>query len=213
MIRALFIGSIGVLAETSLLQRDCFNTAFKEAGLDWHWDTDQYRAMLATSGGRKRIEAYAATRDESVDAQAIHARKSALFQEHLQSGVDLRAGVADTLQAARNQDMKIAFVTTTSRANVDQILRATKLPSDVFDVILDASMVGASKPDPQCYLIAMKGLDVIPQNVIVIEDNPDGARAAQAADLTPYVTPGALHDASDFDPAVVFLDHMQIPET
>ena len=36
--KAVLFGSIGTLAETSDLQRDAFNEAFKISGLDWFWD-------------------------------------------------------------------------------------------------------------------------------------------------------------------------------
>ena len=36
--KALLFGSIGTLIETSNIQRESFNQAFKEIGLDWHWD-------------------------------------------------------------------------------------------------------------------------------------------------------------------------------
>ena len=38
--KAILFGSIGTLIETSDLQREAFNQAFKEAGLDWYWDHD-----------------------------------------------------------------------------------------------------------------------------------------------------------------------------
>jgi beta-phosphoglucomutase-like phosphatase (HAD superfamily) len=36
--KALLFGSIGTLIESSNIQRNSFNEAFKEAGLDWYWD-------------------------------------------------------------------------------------------------------------------------------------------------------------------------------
>ena len=36
--KAIIFGSIGTLVETSDIQRQSFNQAFKEIGLDWYWD-------------------------------------------------------------------------------------------------------------------------------------------------------------------------------
>ena len=55
--KALFLGSISVLADTSDLQRRCFNTAFEEAELDWHWTEETYKSLLRSSGGRSRVSA------------------------------------------------------------------------------------------------------------------------------------------------------------
>ena len=57
--KAILFGSIGTLIETSDLQREAFNQAFKEAGLDWYWDQEDYTKLLKKSGGTKRIEDFA----------------------------------------------------------------------------------------------------------------------------------------------------------
>ena len=49
--KSLLFGSIGTIIETSELQRESFNEAFKEAGLDWYWDQEDYRLLLKQSGG------------------------------------------------------------------------------------------------------------------------------------------------------------------
>ena len=52
---ALLLGSIGVLAETSELQRRAYNTAFVAHGVDWHWNIATYCRHLATPGGQNRL--------------------------------------------------------------------------------------------------------------------------------------------------------------
>ena len=53
--KALLFGSIGVLAETSELQRQAYNTAFVAHGVDWHWNIATYCRHLATPGGQNRL--------------------------------------------------------------------------------------------------------------------------------------------------------------
>lgn len=55
MIKALLFGSIGVLAETSEIQRQAYNQALTEAGLGWQWDAATYRDLLTTVGGKNRL--------------------------------------------------------------------------------------------------------------------------------------------------------------
>ena len=45
--KALLFGSIGTLIESSNIQRNSFNEAFKEAGLDWYWDCLLYTSDAA----------------------------------------------------------------------------------------------------------------------------------------------------------------------
>ena len=126
MVKAVMFGAIGTIAETSELQRQAFNAAFEEAGLDWSWEREEYRDMLETPGGERRIEDYNRARGARIDASAIHARKTGLFQEALDQGVEPRPGVVDTIRALREAGVRIAFCTTTEEANVAAILRAVK---------------------------------------------------------------------------------------
>lgn len=208
----LFLGSIGTLAETSDLQRDSFNTAFAEAGLDWHWSAEDYREMLTTSGGRERIAAYAEAREEAVDAAALHARKSALFQERLEQGVALRPGVAETLEAARTAGWVTALVTTTAPANVDALLAATGLSRDSFALVVDTDSAVAPKPDPEAYAHALGALRLAPGEAVAVEDNPGGLRAARAAGLACLAFPGAFHDPANFEGAAALVSHLALPQ-
>ena len=54
-LKAVLFGSIGTLAETSDIQRNSFNEAFKISGLDWVWDENEYRSLLSKSGGTSRV--------------------------------------------------------------------------------------------------------------------------------------------------------------
>src|ERR1700753_564286 len=99
---AILFGSISTVADTSELQRQAFNDAFRAHGLDWSWSRDDYRSMLGQSGGRARVAEYASTRDEEVDASAVHATKSRLFRDNLAStSLTPRPGVVDTINAAK----------------------------------------------------------------------------------------------------------------
>ena len=80
---AMFFGSISTIADTSELQRQAFNDAFAEHGLDWHWDRDAYQALLQSSGGSDRVTEYARSKGDSIDAEAVHRTKSELFQQRL----------------------------------------------------------------------------------------------------------------------------------
>ena len=82
-IKTLLFGSIGTLIETSELQRESFNEAFKEAGLDWYWDQEDYRLMLKQSGGTKRVEDYAEKNNTTVQASKIRERKTQIFNQKL----------------------------------------------------------------------------------------------------------------------------------
>lgn len=53
--KAILLGSIGVITETSELQRQSYNEAFRHHGLDWYWSIANYCELLKKPGGLKRL--------------------------------------------------------------------------------------------------------------------------------------------------------------
>jgi HAD superfamily hydrolase (TIGR01509 family) len=211
----LLFGSIGTLADTSELQREAFNEAFAQHGLDWNWSQDEYRELLRDSGGADRIAAYARDRGDEVDAAAVHQTKSELFQRKLETdGVQPRAGVVDTINQAVGAGAKIALVTTTSPENVAALGRALdpEVKLDTFALVVDTSDVDQPKPAPDVYRYALQQLDVPGETCVAIEDNVGGVRAATEAGIAVVAFPGENNAGHDFDGAAQRVQELSFAE-
>ncbi|UWQ22557.1 HAD family phosphatase [Jannaschia sp. W003] len=197
--KALLLGSIGTLADTSELQRRAFNEAFAKHGLDWQWPRDDYRRMLRESGGQRRVAAQADAEGIDVDAAAIHATKSELFQGYLADGAaSARPGLREAITRARAEGVRVGLVTTTSRANVDALLGSLSMDRGVFDVIVTAEEVSAPKPAPDCYEYAAATLGFAAEDCVAVEDNEGGVRAALAAGMACIAWPNENNRGHDF---------------
>jgi len=197
--RAIFLGSIGTIADTSALQLKSFNLAFEKHGLGWVWSAPEYTEMLKIAGGTKRIQRYAAKRGEEVDVKAIHHTKTYIFQDLLATKpVYIRSGIEEVIDLARERGLKLALVTTTSCGNVHEILSATCINRDQFDVVITNEMVKHEKPEPDAYNLALKKLGLLPKEVIAIEDNLDGLKAAMSAELKCLAFPGSMQSEATF---------------
>lgn len=197
--KALFLGSISVLADTSEIQREAFNRAFHEAGLDWYWSQQEYRDMLTDSGGRDRIAEFAEEQGKKIDAAAMHQHKTKVFQAMLaEAELTLRPETERLLEEAKEREQKIAVVSTTAKESLDILI--DRLGGRValgLDLVLSAADGLTSKPDPAAYLHALKVLDLDAGNVQAIEDNKPGYDAARAAGISCLVYPNEntlLHD-------------------
>lgn len=200
----IFFGSISTLADTSEIQRDAFNQAFAEHGLDWTWDQPEYARLLDSNGGRDRVASYAAARGETVDADAVHETKSRLYQQKLRSTrLPARDGVAQTLRDAKQQGLQVGLVTTTSADNLAALSEALAdtVPFDQFDVVVDQSKVGARKPDAEAYTYALQQLGAVASDAVAIEDNLGGARSAAAAGVRVVAFPNGNTVGQDFGDA------------
>ncbi len=202
---ALLLGSISTIVDTSELQRAAFNDAFAAHGLDWRWEQDEYRALLESNGGADRVAAYARDRGETVDAAAVHATKSELFQQALgRGGLTARPGVLDTVRATKEAGDPVALVTTTSPENVVALVAGVEgLELADFDLVVDSSVVAESKPDPAPYEHALRSLGVDAADAVAVEDNVGGVASATAAGVRVLAFPNTNTAGHDFGDAPV----------
>tara|TARA_B100001057_G_scaffold353104_1_gene354917 strand:- start:606 stop:1265 length:660 start_codon:yes stop_codon:yes gene_type:complete len=209
--KAIFLGSIGTIADTSALQLKSFNLAFEKHGLEWVWSPHEYTEMLKIAGGIKRIQRYAAQRGEEVAVKAIHHTKTCIFQDLLATKpVSIRSGINEVIDLARERGLKLALVTTTSCGNVYEILSATCVNRNQFDVVITNEMVKHEKPEPDAYNLALKKLGLRPNEVIAIEDNLDGLKAAISAELECFAFPGCMQSEAIFtDRSIITHDIFQ----
>lgn len=212
---ALLFGSISTLADTSELQRDAFNRAFAEHGLDWRWDAADYRELLRGNGGELRIAEQARAVGQQVDAAAVHGTKSEIFRKSLvENGIEPRPGVVETIRTAREQGVSLGLVTTTSVENVAALLAglAPEITAADFAVVVDASHVGAPKPDAAAYTYALAQLGEPAGSCVAIEDNVGGVESAVAAGLDCVAFPNENTAGHDFTRAHHVVDRVDLAE-
>ena len=200
--KSVFFGSIGTIIETSELQRESFNEAFKEAGLDWYWDQEDYKSLLKQSGGTKRIEDFAEKNNTTVQAQKIRERKTEIFNQKLSTAKLMpREGIIDVIEFAKNNQLKLGFVTSTTEDNINSIFLALKnyFTEDDFDFVGNNTMVQNHKPQSDIYIEAIKRLNVEPKECIAIEDSRASALSAHNAKVSCIAFPGSFHEEDNFD--------------
>lgn len=206
---AIFFGAIGTLAETSELQRQAFNAAFAEAGLDWVWEQPEYLDMLRVPGGQSRVEHYAQSRGETVDAALVHALKVRHFEGMSQQlGLVPRAGVTELMQAAQAMSLTLGLITTTTPQTVGLMLNGLSQdlhPGD-FSIITDKTNVARPKPDPEVYLYALRETGLSADQVIAIEDTPESAQAAIGAGIRTIAFPGLAAQGRAFPGTIRMVD-------
>lgn len=211
-IKAVIFGAIGTIAETSDIQRECFNQAFADHGLAWQWDQPTYRRLLAINGGQTRLRAYRGEMGADLRSvpdtliAALHERKTALYAMRLEAGTLMpRPGVAELIAACRIAGVRTALCTSTERSNVTAIQHALhqKLDFADFASITAIDNVAQVKPAPDAYHHCLARLALSAADVVAIEDTPVSMAAAVAAGISVAATPGAMTADQDFSAAAL----------
>ena len=208
-VKAILFGSIGTLVETSEIQRRAFNQAFAEFGLAWNWSVDTYKGLLKKSGGINRIQDYADNIGVNIDSKILHKRKNEIFDTFMaESKVPLRNGINNVIQFSKKNNIKLAFVTSTSKTNIDVVFSALndEVTRDDFDFIGNDTMVTKPKPSPEIYMKALYDLGLHSQNCIAVEDTENSMLAAQTAGIRCIAFPGNYAITQDFSNALLITD-------
>jgi len=209
-LRAVVFDVDGTLADT---ERDghriAFNEAFAVHGLDLDWDVEHYGALLAITGGRRRVAAD--LRDRGWDeaeadrvAGEVHRTKTRLFVERVEAGAfDPRPGLTTFVDGLVAAGVRIAVATTGRRDWAAPLVR--HLIGDVVEVMVTGDEVTRLKPDPEAYALALKGLGLDASDVLAVEDSEVGLAAATGAGLATIVVTNGYTAAQDFSAAALVL--------
>ncbi len=209
MLKALIFDVDGTLAETEDLHRQAFNRAFAEMDLAWTWAPAFYADLLAVMGGKERLAHYVETHhSEELEflrprLGEIHDRKTRIYGELVASGrLGLRPGIARLVAEARAGGLRLAVASTTSRPNVEALLRMNFPAGDVpFDVIACGDEAARKKPAPDVFELALARLGVGAAEAIAFEDSVAGIRSALDAGLPVIATRSRYTESHRLDGA------------
>lgn len=215
MLSALIFDVDGTLADTESVHLEAFNHAFRQEGLDWHWDVPLYTRLLDISGGKERMLHHWRTVDPTLTevgagalndtVQRLHEIKTAYYENAVNNGaVHLRPGVLALMNDARRAGLQLAIATTTSPVNIAALLRSAIGPDwrSHFLAIGDASNAPVKKPNPQVYIKVLADLGLRAADCVAFEDSSNGLRAARAAGLHTVITPNSFTAHHDFTGAL-----------
>ena len=200
--KALLFGSIGTLIESSNIQRNSFNEAFKEAGLDWYWDEQDYKILLKKSGGTKRVEDFAEKNNINVNASQIRNRKTQIFSSFIiQNKQKLRESVYEIIRFTKDNNIKLGFSTSTTVNNVEAVFESLsgQITKEDFDFIGNKSFVKNEKPHPEIYKVTLEKLNLKPEECLAIEDTEESSNAAVNVSVKCIAFPGDFHKEDKFD--------------
>ena len=118
--------------------------------------------------------------DESVRTDIM--RRVVEFQENLT--FNLYDGVEEFLAQLRQNNIRTAIVTSSDNRKMQLLFSQIPQLKELVDVVIDASMVTHSKPNPEGYLKAAEAIGCNPKDCYVFEDSLQGLKAGRESGAT-----------------------------
>ncbi|WP_048627466.1 beta-phosphoglucomutase [Listeria ivanovii] len=128
------------------------------------------------------------------EIEALAADKNEFYVSLLQeiTPADVLPGIKELIVALKKQHLKCAIASVSKNAHT--VLSALEMEQE-FDYIVDAAKITKSKPDPEIFIEATRGLGLKRAEVIGVEDAQAGIEAINAAGIISVGVGSGLRDA------------------
>ncbi|MBC2141829.1 beta-phosphoglucomutase [Listeria innocua] len=126
--------------------------------------------------------------------EALAADKNEFYVSLLEeiTPADVLPGIKELIVALKKQNLKCAIASVSKNART--VLSALEMEQE-FDYIVDAAKITKSKPDPEIFVEACRGLGLESSEVVGIEDAQAGIEAINAAGIISVGVGSGLRDA------------------
>ncbi len=189
MLAAVIFDFDGIIVDTEPLHYKAFQEVLVPRGLGYSWE--EYLGCYIGFDDRDAFrEAFRAGGQAIADRElkGLIEEKARAFQRIIATGVEPYPGVVELILSISG-NLPLGLCSGALTSDIVPILRQLGI-AGLFDVVVTAEDVAASKPDPASYVLAMERLaarfpdrTVTPETTLAIEDTPAGIASARGAGL------------------------------
>lgn len=115
----------------------------------------------------------------TINEEQIFELKQDGFLQIIKNGLEAVPGRNEFLQHL-NGKVPMAVISSSGRKEIEAVLNQESI-ADNFRFYIGFEDTSEHKPDPAPYLLAMKKLDKVAADCLIIEDSPSGVQAARAS--------------------------------
>jgi HAD superfamily hydrolase (TIGR01509 family) len=131
------------------------------------------------AGENRYIGGVAEKHGIALDLEADKRRTYEIYLRIIRGRLKPLPGVRGFLAACRKAGLKLAVATAADKVKLDGNLGQIGLPAELFDATVHGNEIARKKPDPEAFLLAARRLGLGAGQCLVVEDAPNGIRAAK----------------------------------
>lgn len=164
----------GVVVDTEPLYDAYWNEASTRYGLN----IENFAAVIKGTTLPNIIKTHFSSYSE--DFQNMVVEESRSFENSM--SFPMIPGAYRFIEMVKNKGVSVGLVTSSEDPKLHRAFEILGL-QNTFDTVVSANRITRGKPDPMCYQLAAKDLNVDPEDCIVFEDSFAGIKAATDAGM------------------------------
>ena len=171
----------GVIIDDEHLHEEATKYVLKKYGYACtHADYKLYFAGRTRDAGFK---SYGMAHTATYDVHQLSEEKDRKYQQLARKGLSTVDHVVDFIMHLNSIGSRMAVVTGAPRKEAKHVLEEFAL-ADYFSQVITGEDITLSKPHPEGYLKAAAMLQISPSACVVVEDAPNGIKAAKRAGMS-----------------------------
>jgi beta-phosphoglucomutase len=182
MIRACIFDLDGVIVDTAHYHYLAWKRLANELGIDLTPEDNEKLKGVSRKHSLEIILKMGGISLSEHDRELLANKKNSWFVDYLErmAPEEIFPGVKDLIRQLKSNGLKVGLASSSKNAQtVLQLLRINEL----FDAVVDGTMITHSKPHPEIFLLAASKLQLSPDECLVFEDAESGVEAAIAAGM------------------------------
>jgi beta-phosphoglucomutase len=182
LIEAVIFDLDGVIVDTAHYHFLAWSRLARELGFQLtEADNEKLKGVSRVRSLEIILEMAKENKDDK-EKRRLAEKKNGWFLEYLSNmkPEEIFPGVVSLIKELRERGLKVALASSSKNANTVVNLLGIR---QLFDTIVDGTMVTHSKPDPEIFLLTAELLDVAPSACLVFEDAAAGITSALSAGM------------------------------
>ena len=182
MIKGCIFDLDGVIVDTARYHFFAWQRLAKELGVQFSEQDNEWLKGVSRMRSLEIILDLGSISMDEARKEKLAAKKNQWFVEYVNNmkPEEIFPGVRDLIATMKAKGLKVAVAS--SSKNAKTVIRLINI-ENLFDAIVDGTMIVHTKPDPEIFLLAAAKLKLKPEECIVFEDAEAGVEAALAAGM------------------------------
>lgn len=199
MIKGAVFDMDGLMFDSERLVYELWQEVMDEQGYDYNLDTFKNTIGLRAD---KTEQYYKNLYGDDFDYKTLKQKTHIGFFERVNNeGVPIKKGLFEVLDFLKDNNIKIALATSTSKESAMQMIKLAGV-YDYFDEFVCGNDVKNGKPHPEVFLTAAKKLSLNPKDCVAFEDSINGIKSAYAAEMITVMVPDYLQPTEEIKPMI-----------